>query len=100
MKGLGHGFGVGYPARVEKQPQRLVNKAFSFLRGPEEDRQVVFDRTAWPPVLQGVVGHPEPAGGKHRVAVAVLLERPGLTDQPVDDVAVLDAMPAPAPESR
>jgi hypothetical protein len=65
-----------------------------------EDRQVILDRAAGPPVLQQVIGHPESAGGKHRIAVAVLLERPGLAHQPVDDVAVLDAMSASAPESR
>src|SRR5512143_1051138 len=50
--------------------------------------------------VQDVVGHPEPAGRKHRVAVAVLLERPRLAYQPVDDVAVLDAVFAPAAEPR
>ncbi len=100
MEGLGHGVGVGRLALVEQEPQRLVHAAFSLLRGQEEDRQVVLDHAAWPPVLQQVVGHPEPAGGEHRVAVAVLLERPGLADQPVDDVAVFDAMLAPASEPR
>ena len=100
MEGLGHGVGVGRLALVEQEPQRLVHAAFSLPRGQEEDRQVVLDHAAGPPVLQQVVGHPEPAGGEHRIAVAVLLERPGLADQPVDDVAVLDAMLAPAPEPR
>jgi hypothetical protein len=100
MEGLGHGVGVGRPALVEQEPQRLVHAAFALPRGQEEDRQVVLDRAAGPPVLQQVVGHPEPAGGEHRIAVAVLLERPGLAHQPVDDVAVLDAMLAPASESR
>ena len=99
-EGLVHRFGVGRAALVEQESQRLVHAAFSFLRGQVEDRQVVLDHAAGPPVLQEVVGHPEPAGGEHRLAVAVLLERPGLADQPVDDVAVLDAMSAPAPESR
>jgi hypothetical protein len=99
-EGLGHGFGVGRPTLVEQEPQRLVHAAFSFLCRQMENRQVVLDHAAGPPVLQEVVGHPEPAGGEHRIAVAVLLERSGLTDQPVDDVAVLDAMLAPAPESR
>jgi hypothetical protein len=92
--------GVGQLALVEQEPQRLVHAAFSLPRGQEEDRQVVLDHTAGPPVLQQVVGHPEPAGGEHRIAVAVFLERPGLADQPVDDVAVLDAMLAPTPEPR
>jgi hypothetical protein len=99
-EGFGHGIGVGWAALVEQEPQRLVHAAFSFLRGQKEDGQVVLDHAAGPLVLQQVVGHPEPAGGKHRIAVAVLLERPGLTHQPVDDVAVLDAMLAPASEPR
>jgi hypothetical protein len=70
------------------------------LRGQEEDRQVILDYAARSLVLQEVISHPEPAGGEHRIAVAVLLERPGLAHQPVDDVAVLDAMLAPASESR
>jgi len=100
MEGLGHGVGVGRLALVEQEPQRLVHAAFSLLGGQEEDRQVVLDHAAGPPVFQQVVGHPEPAGGEHRIAVAVLLERPGLADQPVDDVAVLDAMLAPTSEPR
>jgi hypothetical protein len=99
-EGLGHGVGVGRPALVEQEPQRLVHAAFSLPRGQEEDRQVILDHAAGPLVLQEVVGHPEPAGGKHRIAVAVFLKRPGLANQPVDDVAVLDAILSPAPESR
>jgi hypothetical protein len=97
---LGHRFGMGRTALVEQEPQRLVHVAFSLLRGQVEDRQVVLDHAAGPLVFQQVVGHPEPAGREHCVAVAVLLERPGLANQPVDDVAVLDAMLAPASESR
>jgi hypothetical protein len=99
-EGFGHGGGGGRPALVEQEPQRLVHAAFSFLRGQVEDRQVILDHAAGPLDLQQVVGHPEPAGGKHRIAVAVLLERPGLAHQPVDDVAVLDAMLTSASESR
>jgi hypothetical protein len=100
VEGLGHGVGVGRPTPVEQEPQRLVHAAFSLLCRQVEHRQVILDHAAGPPVLQQVVGHPESAGGEHRIAVAVLLERPGLADQPVDDVAVLDAMLATASESR
>lgn len=100
IEGLGHRVDLGRLALVEQEPQRLIHAAFSLLRGQEEDRQVILDRAAGPPVLQDVVSHPEPAGGEHRIAVAVLLERSGLAHQPVDDVAVLDAMLAPAPEPR
>jgi hypothetical protein len=91
---------VGRPPGVEQEPQRLVDPALPLTRRQEEDRQVILDRAARPLVVQDVVGDPEPAGREHRVAVTVLLERAGLADQPVDDVAVLDAMLAPAPESR
>ena len=99
-EGLGHQRDVGRLASVEQEPQHLVNTAFSLLRGQEKDRQVVLDHAARPLVLQHVVGHPESAGREHRIAVAVLLERSRLADQPVDDVAVLDAMLASASESR
>jgi hypothetical protein len=89
---LGHRLDIGHPAGVEQEPQRLVNLAFSFLSGQVEDRQVILDHAAGPPVFQQVVGHPKPAGGEHRIAVAVLLERPGLADQPVDHVAIIDPM--------
>jgi len=92
VKDLGHRLDIGHAARVKQEPQRIINAAFSFLSGQVEDRQVILDHAAGPPVFQGVVGHPEPAGREHRIAVAVLLERPGLADQPVDDVAIIDAM--------
>jgi hypothetical protein len=63
-----------------------------------EDRQVVLGHAAGPTVFQEVVGHPEPAGREHRIAVAVLLERPGLADQAVDHVAIIDPMLAPPSE--
>jgi hypothetical protein len=99
-EGLRHRLLVGRPPGVEQEPQRLVDSGLPLTGRQEEDRQVILDRAAAPPVLQHVVGHPEPAGREHRVAVAVLLERSGLAHQPVDDVAVLDAMLPPAPEPR
>jgi hypothetical protein len=89
---------VGCLPGVEQQPQGVVNPALSLLARQEEDLQILLDRAARPPVLQDVVGDPEPAGRKHRVAVAVLLKRSRLAHQPVDDVAVLDAMLASAPQ--
>jgi len=91
-EGLGHRLDIGHSSHVEQEPQRIVNSAFSFLCGQLEDRQVILDRGAGPPVFQEVVGHPEPAGREHRIAVTVLFERPGFADQPVDNVAVIDPM--------
>jgi len=97
---LRHRLAIGRAPGVEQQPQGFVHSDLTVTRGEEEDCQIFLDRAAGPPVLQHVVGHPESAGRKHCVAVAVLLERSRLAYQPVDDVAVLDAMFLAAPESR
>ena len=96
----GHRLAIDRPVPVEQRPQRLVDDPLPLARRQQEDRQVLLDRGAvGPPALQRVVGHPESARGEHRIAVAVLLERPRLAYQPVDDVAILDAMLAAPAES-
>jgi len=97
---LGHGVVAQRLVAAEQQPQGLVHRGLALLRRQQEDLQVLPGRPAGAVPLQGVVGHPEPAGGEHRVAVAVLLERPRLAHQPVDHVAVLDLVLAPAPQPR
>jgi hypothetical protein len=87
-----HRLDIGRASSIEEEPQRIINSAFSFLGGQVEQSQVVLDHAAGPLVFQGVIGHPEPAGREHRIAVTVLLERPGFADQPVDHVAVIDPM--------
>jgi hypothetical protein len=94
------GRAVGRLPGVEQQSQGVVDPDLSFLGRQAEDLQVILDRAAGPALLQHVVGDPEPAGREHRVAVAVLLERSGLAHQPVDDVAVLDAILPPATKPR
>jgi hypothetical protein len=91
---------VGRLPGVEQQPQGVVDPALPLLGRQAEDLQVLLDRVAGPSLLQHVVGDPEPAGRKHRVTVAVLLERSRLAYQPVDDVAVLDAMLPSATKPR
>jgi hypothetical protein len=97
---LHDGLAVGRLPGVEQQPQGVVDPALPFLGRQAKDLQVLLDRAATPSVLQHVIGDPEPAGRKHRVAVAVLLERSRLAHQPVDDVAVLDAVLPPATKPR
>lgn len=85
---------------VEQEPQRFVDSTLALPGRELEDLEILLDRPAGPLVQEDVVGHAEPAGGEHRVAVAVLLERARLADQPVDDVAVLDAMLPSAAQPR
>ncbi len=97
---LRHGRFVGRAPGVEQQPQDVVHSDLALARGEVQDGQIFLDRAAGPPVLQHVEGDPESAGRKHRVAVAVLLERSRLAYQPVDDVAVLDAVFLAATQPR
>ena len=48
---------------------------------------------------EDVVGHAKAGRRKQVVAIAVVGEGPGLAHQPVDDVAILDAMPALAAQA-
>jgi len=96
--GLGHGVAAQGLVAAEQEPQRLVHHGLALLRRQQEDLQVLLARPRGAVLSQDVVRHPEPAGGEHRVAVAVLLERPGLAHQPVDHVAVRDFVFAPAPK--
>jgi hypothetical protein len=91
---FGQRLDIGRAISIKQEPQRLINAAFSLLGGQVEDRQVILDLAAGPPVLQEVVSHPESAGREHRIAVAVFLKRPGFADQPVDDVAIINPMSA------
>ena len=49
---------------------------------------------------QLVVGHAKVAAGKQFVPVAIIGERPRLTDQPVDDVSVIDPLLATSAQAR
>jgi hypothetical protein len=98
--GVGHGVAAQQLVTAEQEPQRLVDRGLALPRRQQEDLQVLLDRPAGTLPLQGVVRHPKAAGGEHRSAVPVFLERPRLAHQPVDHVAVLDAVLAPAPKPR
>jgi hypothetical protein len=98
---FGHGVSAQRPVAAEQQTQRLVHRGLALLCRQQEDLQVLPGRAPGGAVpLQGVVRHPEPARGEHGVAVAILLERPRLAHQPVDHVAVVDLLLAPAPKPR
>jgi hypothetical protein len=85
---------------VQQPPQRLVHPVLALLRRQVEDRQILRDRSRRHLAHQEVVSHPESAGREHRVPIAVRLEGARLAHQPVDDVAVLDPVLAPAPQPR
>ena len=63
-----------------------------------QDPQVLLGRPPRLPLQEQVVGHAEAAAGEQVRLVAVVGEGTRLADQPVDDVAVLDPVPATPPQ--
>jgi hypothetical protein len=96
----GHGRAAKRLLPVEQEPQGFVDSALALPRRELEDLQIFLDRAAGPLFFQDVVGRAEPAGGEHRVSVPVFRERARLAYQPVDDVAVIDAILASSAEPR
>jgi len=92
----GHGFAAKRFLSIERKPQGVVDSALALPRRKQENLQVFLDRAAGMARFQDVIGHAKPAGGKHRVAMAIALERARLAYQPVDHVAVIDPILAPA----
>jgi hypothetical protein len=95
-----HGFDGQGLGPVEQEPQRVVDSGLALPRRELENPEIFLDRATGPLGLQEVVSHAESAGGEHRIAVAIALEGTGLTDQPVDDVAILDAVLASTSQPR
>lgn len=95
---LCYGVGVQRPARVEQAGQRRLHPHLALLCRQLQDPQVLLGRPLRPPLQEQVVGHAEAAGGEQVGPVAVVGERPRLAEEPVDDVAVRDAVLAPSPQ--
>jgi len=89
--------------RYAAAPQRRQGRFDAGLRLPRrqvQDLQVLLGRSLRLLPAQGVVGPAEAAGREQVVAVAVVGEGARLAHQPVDHVAVLDAMLAPTAQPR
>lgn len=72
--------------------QRLLDRILAFVSGQLEDPQVhlLGDRFAVTR-FQFIIGEPKVAAGEHLFAVAVVGKRAGLSNQRVNDVAIVDA---------
>lgn len=65
-----------------------------------QDLQIFLGRSLRLLRQQPVIGQPEAARREQVVAVAIVRERARFTHQPIDDVPVVDAMLAPATQTR
>jgi hypothetical protein len=95
---LFHGVGVQRPARIQQEGQRRLHARFAFACRQVQDPQVLLGRPSRLPLQEQIVGHAESAAGEQVRLIAVVGEGPRLADQPVDDVAVLDPVPATPPQ--
>lgn len=89
---LSHGGRIHTAVFIQQVHQHRLDSRLAFARRQVQNPQVLLGRTRGLLLAQHVVGHAEVAAGKQILTVAIVGERPGLADQPVDDVPIVDAM--------
>jgi hypothetical protein len=87
-------------ACAEQLFQNDLDPGLALPRGQVQDAQVLLGRSLRLLLDQPVIDEAEATGREQVVAVAVVGKRPRLAHQPVDDVPVVDAVVAPAPQAR
>jgi len=80
--------------------QHRLDPGLALARRQVQDAQVLLGRPLRPLLDQSVVDQTEATRREQVVAVAVVGERSRLAHQPVDDVPVVDAVLAPAAQTR
>ncbi|HVV71227.1 MAG TPA: hypothetical protein VHI52_06985, partial [Verrucomicrobiae bacterium] len=83
---------------IQQPHQRRLHAALRLAGGQLQDAQVLLGGPLGCPLPQQVVSQAETAGGEQVGPVPVIGKGPGLADQPVDDVPVVDPVLAPAPQ--
>jgi hypothetical protein len=89
---LPHGGRIHTAVFVQQFHQHRLDARLALACRQVQNPQVLLIRPRGLSLTQFVVGHAEVAAGKQIRTVAIVGERPGLADQPVDDVPIVDAM--------
>jgi hypothetical protein len=78
-------------ARLDREPQRVLNGVLAFAGGKSQDFQVFADRDLLTvSFTEHVISDPKVARGKHVFAILVVLECSRLTHQRIDHMAIVD----------
>jgi hypothetical protein len=98
---LDHGLGRKRLVARQQTPQRFIHGGLALVGGVLQNPQIATARLCGTVfVAEPIIGHAETAVGKEVLAIAVVLEGPGLTHQLVDDVPVVDGMLVASHEPR
>jgi hypothetical protein len=89
---LGNGRHTQRPLRIQQADQHRLHTAFRLPGRQVQDSQVLLGCSPGLLLQQYVVGQAKTARREQVGLVAVVSERPGLADQPLDHVAVFDAV--------
>ncbi len=89
---LPHGGRIHTAVFFQQFHQRRLDSRLALACRQVQNPQVLLVRPRRLALAQHVVGHAKVAAGKQILTVAIVGERPGLADQPVDDVPIVDAM--------
>ena len=88
-------------ALCNQVPQRIVHSVLAFAGRNFQDLHVLFVcLTLGMAITQGVISDAELARRKHLFAILVIGERPRLTDQRIDEMAIIDRHTVLAHQSR
>jgi hypothetical protein len=85
---------------LDQHAQHLIHPCFAFVGRQVKNLQVFPVRPRRQRFVQPVVGQAEAAGGKQFCAVAVVRQRPGLADQGVNHVPIVDVLFVPSVQPR
>jgi hypothetical protein len=89
---LPHGGRIHTAVLFQQFHQHRLDSRLTLACRQVQNPQVLLVRPHGLLLAQHVVGHAEVAAGKQILTVAIVGECPGLADQPVDDVPIVDAM--------
>lgn len=89
---LPHGGRIHTAVFFQQFHQHRLDSRLALACRQVQNPQVLLVRPRRLALAQHVVGHAEVAAGKQILTVAIVGERSGLADQPIDDVPIVDAM--------
>jgi hypothetical protein len=89
---LSHGGRIHTAIFFQQFHQHRLDSRLALACRQVQNPQILLIRPRGLLLAQDVVGHAEVAAGKQILTVAIVGERPGLADQPIDDVPIIDAM--------
>jgi len=90
---LQHDFKVNLICLIDQKPQDIIDQGLAVFGGQLQDFEILLICPLGAILIpQEIIGNSKLAGGKKVIFIPVVLKGPGLADQPVYNVPVVDAV--------